>query len=355
MKYVSSNGYSGYSAYQSVLWHYKTDMSIEVLNRWFANIFNDGVLYYEPTTESTNIVRIKKGTSFIIKQKDCEEDDKKIAKIDVVLNFDFNITGYGDGLYHLIAVWENLQLATRGCDFFLVSSLPTTYNYVKLGEVTINGGIITNNTNNNQTKPGVTPALYGGSGYSGYLGISGYSGLGESGYSGMDGAAAFSGYSGIDGTSGYSGISGFSGVNPGPQGISGYSGAIGGIGNSGTSGYSGVAPTYTECLILALSDEYTNLVIDVSNPVINFRSPYALNISKIKGSLRQASSSGTVTIRILKNDVWIATLGIGANNYYNNNISEPFSLVENDKINMYITGAGTNAQGLKLYLIGTKT
>lgn len=241
-KYVSQSGYTGY-ANQSVIWHYMTDIDRDLLNRWFVNIFSQGMLYYIPDPAgSTNdppvappiggtVVTIPQGTSFIIKEKTATiAGEEQIAKVDMVLDHELDITEITDlggnplavGVYSLVAIWENAADEDRGVEYYLASAADIialgTYNYVKLGEVTLydNGGNleISDNTTTGQTHASM---------YSGLIGWSGWSGAGTSGYSGY---SSFSGYSGVSGYSGYSGRSGYSGYSA-ISGYSGYSGAGG--------------------------------------------------------------------------------------------------------------------------------
>lgn len=237
-KYVSSSGYTGY-ANQSVVWHYMTDFDGDLLGRQFVNIFSQGMLYYIPDpVGSTNIppgtppiggtvVTIPQGTSFIIKEKTAIiAGEEQITKVDMILDHELDITEIADmggsplgvGVYSLIAIWENLDDADIGIDFYLatgpnIDALDVAgYNYVKLGEVTLydNAGNleISDNTTTGQTHASMYSGLIGWSGWSG-AGTSGYSGY--SSFSGYSGASSFSGWSGVSGAVGESGVSGYSG------------------------------------------------------------------------------------------------------------------------------------------------
>ncbi len=64
-KYCDVAGYTGTSYAQSVVWHYKTDIDRDVLNRWFVNIFDQGVC-------GRNIIPNQRKNIHKPKCKDCE-------------------------------------------------------------------------------------------------------------------------------------------------------------------------------------------------------------------------------------------------------------------------------------------
>ena len=245
-KYVSPNGVSGYSGYeQCLVWHYRTDIDRDVLNRWFVNVFNQGIVYYvpnpdtdtSPSTAGGTTITISLGTSFLIKQKETGADGDKIAKGDMVQNYEIDISGYGDDTYNIVGVWENEPDEYRGIEFYLYTDAEVNtnlivpgYNYIIFGQVEIYSGMVVSNTTTAQTQGSMYSGLAGWSGWSGYIGATGLSGI--SGYSGV------SGYSGTSGTSGTSGVSGE--PDTGPSGWSGVSGYSSLSGWSGESGFSGV-------------------------------------------------------------------------------------------------------------------
>lgn len=191
------------------------------------------------------------------------------------------------------------------------------------------------------------------SGYSGYSGTNGASGT--SGYSGTNGASGTSGYSGIDGTSGYSGIDGTSGTS-GYSGYSGYSG----VGTSGTSGYSGSQGPSPTVLVVALSDETTDLSTGTS--VVTMRVPFAMTLTSIpRASLATASSSGLVTVDIKESGTTILgtdKLSIDASEKTSTTAATATTLVDSSladdaELTFDITAAGTGAKGLKVTLYFT--
>jgi hypothetical protein len=349
-KYVAHAGSVG-SGYQCVMWHYKTDINKDVLNRWFGNIYEHGVLRYVPTPVSGGTtVTIPRGTSLIVKSATSTADDVLIAKVDTILDYDIDISALANATYHVICIWNNPDDELVGVEFSLESVLPVSGNYVKLGEVVKTGGVIFSNTTTNQTIPGATPAMNGYSGFSG-IGESGLSGT--SGFSGIAGAATFIGDSGI------SGWSGFSGVNPGPQGISGFSGQVGVQGSSGASGFSGIAPSNPECIIMAISDEVSPLTTGTAK--LSFIMPYAFTLSSVKVSLNVASTSGTPTFNIKKAGSTIFTTKptIDINELTTVTAATPSVLLTtsfsaNDLITVDIDVAGTGSTGAKIYMIGYK-
>lgn len=357
--YVDEGGFTGAAFRQSVIWHYKQDLSRNLVNRWFVNIFEAGVLKYVPSASgasvppvTTSTVTIAAGTSFLIKEKAAVSPDERIAKVDIIIDHVINVaTGYADATYSLIAVWENAADEYRGCEFSLVTVLPSD-NYVKFGEVLLSGGVVQTNTITGQTQAGMCSGLLGYSGISGY---SGASGIGLSGFSGYSGTGAS--------MQGYSGTSGYSAASPGASGYSGYSSNLPGVqgtsGYSGKSGYSGLAGT--ECILLTCSDETTPITTGTK---VVFRMPYAMTLSKVKVSL---TTPGTTSTEI--NVRWGTVGGVGGTSIFSSlpiitsglyttvatSTISTASLADNEEITAKINLAGTSATGCKIYLIGTKS
>ena len=299
-KYVSPLGYAGTDHSQSVMWHYRTDIDRNCLDRWFVNIFDQGVVYYvpnpdtvsNPSTAGGSILTISLGTSLLIKQKITGVDGEKIAKLDMVRDWEIDVSGYSPGTYHVLAVWENAAEEFRGVDFYIYTDAEKTtnldtpgYNYVKLGEVTIaSGGTIDANNTDNQTVGSMFSGLAGWSGYSGESGFSGASG--RSGYSGHYGEDGISGISGYSGASGYTGFSGFSGApDTGPSGYSGVSGYSGPSGYSGYSGRSGTSGVSGWSGTASLSFVYSGAdTIDENNMIVIpvYRSADQINLVSLK-------------------------------------------------------------------------
>lgn len=353
-KYVSSLGNSDES--QSLVFHYKMDFDRNLFGRWFVNVFEHGVLQYvpnpdtdtSPSTAGGTSITIPVGTSFLIKQKETAADGDKIAKGDMVDDFVIDISGYGDGTYNIVGVWENEADAARGMDFYLYTDAEVAtnltvpgYNYIIFGQVAVSSGTVTSNTTTGQTAGSLYPGLVGWSGYSGELGTSGWSG--KSGYSGY---SSFSGWSGV---SGYSSISGWSGVS-GYSSVSGF---------SGWSGYSGTTPDISECIIVAASDEITPLIIGTAK--VTFYIPYDFTLSSVKASLTTYGSTSTIVdVVYTRGGVTGSIFGTKPTFAASSYIAAAATLnvtdfLENDRMVVNIDTAGTAATGLKVYLIGTKT
>jgi len=364
---VSYGGYTGTAYDQSVVWHYKTDMDRSVLNRWYANIFSQGVLVYIPSALALTSVIVAKGTSFIINEKNCFDfttalaDDLKLAKVDMVRDYSMSVAAMPNGVYYLIAIWENAADEYRGVEFSLVAALPTVppavggYYYIVFGQVTVNGGTVANNTTVGQTKAQIASGVMG---FSGYSGLSGYSG--ESGFTGVSGFPGSASSAGDSGWSGYTGVSGYSGNNPGSSGYSGVMGYSGfsGIGLSGFSGRSGFSGTAGfECILVAASDELTPLASGTSK--VTFRMPYGFIISKVKGTLTTGGSTLTQVdvnqsgVTVLSTKIQMTGIGIKSNSVTGAGISTTL-LSDDAEITIDIDNAGTGATGLKVYLIGNK-
>jgi hypothetical protein len=388
-KYVAEQGYGGTAYPQSVIWHYKTDIDRDVLNRWFVNIFEQGVLFYTPSPDTaggdppTVGPTIPAGTSFLIKQKDAVSPNEKIAKVDMIL--DYTLPIYADGVgYALIAQWANDDDEYRGVEFYLKTPaemallIASGENYVQFGTVEIDStagggstpGLVSSNTTAGQTTASMYSGLNGWSGFSGEIGVSGFSGFsgfssdsGFSGYSGVDGAAA------LQGDSGYSGISGYSGENPGYSGYSGISGfsGLGLSGYSGRSGYSGTSgfsgSTGSECILVTCSDESTPLTTGWKTI---FRMPYGMLLTSVKASLTAVASTNTTVAIRLNADypgstgsnmlTTFLTIPLGTKSatvLAGGGISIP-TLPNDSEILIGVNSAGTNAAGLKVYFIGNK-
>ena len=377
--YVSYTGYSGTLYDQSVLWHYKTDMNRNILNRWYANIFSQGVLNYTPSGTGGTDITIAKGTSLIINDKNCASNDLKIAKLDMYLDYVISVSALSDAAYYLYAVFENTADEYVGVDFYLATVLPSLppavggYWYVVLGQVTVLAGVAVGNTTFGQTICSIGSGIIGYSGYSGitatsgYSGKSGISGYGFSGYTGASGqpSLASSGYTGWSGVSGYSGanpgLSGWTGYTgySGKSGTSGYSGS-GGTGYSGVSGksgwtgYSGYAGN--ECIIIAASDELSPLTTGTR---ATFRMPYGFLLSKVKGSLTTGGTSLTsIDVRQAGSSILNTKINFNGALDKSNSVTGAgiltSILLDDYEITVYFITVGSGATGVKVYLIGTK-
>lgn len=266
-QYVASSGYSGPTGNQSVVWHYKTDIDRNLLNKWFVNIFEQGILEYTATSPDVVTVRIPKGSSFIIKEKEVTTPgEESIAKVDMVYQHDIDISGFADDTYYLVGKWLNSPNDTHGVDFMLLNDAQfisefsigvNDYNYVRFGEVKVVGGAIDYNTTSGWSQASLFTGLVGWSGWSGTSGWSGYSGY--SSFSGFSGYSSFSGYSGYSSFSGWSGWSSFSGTS-GYSGVSGYSGSGGYDISLGVVG----SPTASEVVLLFVTPRAYTIPTDAT-------------------------------------------------------------------------------------------
>lgn len=126
------------------------------------------------------------------------------------------------------------------------------------------------------------------------------------------------------------------------------------------AGRAALGIAYPNDFIVACSDETTN--ISVANGVYTFRVNRATTLSSVKASLNVASSSGNVTVDVLKNGVSILSTTITIEQNETTSLdatTQPVlsttALAADDIISINITGAGTGAKGLKVTLLGTLT
>ena len=134
-KYVESDT-------QSLIFHHKTELSADSLNNYLVNILEPGVLYFEVESSDigTSNLTIKKGNSFIIQPLNPPYSDF-VGKLDIVQNFQINVSGYADGTYYLYVEWNYSTIETEGADFRLESTLPVS-KHVYIGEVEVSSGLI---------------------------------------------------------------------------------------------------------------------------------------------------------------------------------------------------------------------
>jgi hypothetical protein len=137
------------------------------------------------------------------------------------------------------------------------------------------------------------------------------------------------------------------------------------IGNTILSGsliVSGSTHGIAEHMILAISDETTN--ITTGNAKVTFRAPFAMTLTQIpRSSLSTASSSGLVTVDINENGTTILganKLSIDANEKTSTTAATPTTLADtaiadDAEITIDIDAAGTGARGLKVTLYYIKT
>lgn len=134
----------------------------------------------------------------------------------------------------------------------------------------------------------------------------------------------------------------------GPAGADGTQGVDGAPGADGAPGMDGFG--------FALSNEVTP--ISVATNVVRFRMPQALTLSSVRASLSEPSTSGIVTVDINQDGVSILStkLTIDANEKTSTTAAVPAvisttSLTDDAEISFDIDTAGTNARGLKVWLI----
>lgn len=116
----------------------------------------------------------------------------------------------------------------------------------------------------------------------------------------------------------------------------------------------------TESLIVAVGDETT--AITTGTAKVTFRMPYAFTLTAVRASLTTTSSSGNPAIDI--NEAGVSVLStkitIDAGEKTSTTAATPpvisdSSLADDAEITIDIDTAGTDAAGLKVYLIGRRT
>lgn len=113
----------------------------------------------------------------------------------------------------------------------------------------------------------------------------------------------------------------------------------------------------TDTIIVSVVSETT--VLTTGTGKRTFRMPYAFTVTAVRASLTTASSSGVVTVDINDSGTSILStkLTIDANEKTSTTaataaVISDTSLADDAEITIDIDGAGTNAAGLKVYLIG---
>lgn len=114
-----------------------------------------------------------------------------------------------------------------------------------------------------------------------------------------------------------------------------------------SSSYS-IKPTV---IAFACSDETTQIVS--GSALGTFYIPYSLTVSNIKASLTISGSSSS-SVDILKNGttVFAAPMIISASAYTGSRIPTLSSFNSDDRIQVDLNAAGTDAAGLKIYILG---
>jgi hypothetical protein len=115
-----------------------------------------------------------------------------------------------------------------------------------------------------------------------------------------------------------------------------------------------------ESILIAASDEVTPIAAGTAK--VTFRMPYAFVLQQVRASLTTASTSGLVTVDINEAGTSILStkLTVDANEKSSTTAATPAvisdsALLNDAEITIDIDAAGTNAAGLKVYLIGYKS
>ena len=115
------------------------------------------------------------------------------------------------------------------------------------------------------------------------------------------------------------------------------------------------AVSSTESMIISASDELTSLTVGTAKTT--FRMPYAFTLTAVKVSLTNTSTSGNPTIDINESGTSILSspVAITAGQKTATATVGDSSLANLAEMTVDIDVAGTNASGLKIYLIGSQT
>ena len=119
--------------------------------------------------------------------------------------------------------------------------------------------------------------------------------------------------------------------------------------------------TRTTSFIVACSDETT--AIDSTGTKVTFYMPFDFTVASVRASLTTTSSSGTPTIDISEDGTSIMTttkITIDAGDLIStDSATQPVltdtALADESKITLDVDVTGTDATGLKVYIIGYKT
>ena len=135
------------------------------------------------------------------------------------------------------------------------------------------------------------------------------------------------------------------------------------IGSVGLAVEGGTPSPYTRTtsFVIACSDETT--AIDSTGTKCTFFMPYGYTIESVRASLTTTSSSGTPTIDISEDGTSIMTttkITIDAGDLISTeSATQPVltdtALADESKITIDVDVTGTDATGLKVYIIGYKT
>jgi len=129
---------------------------------------------------------------------------------------------------------------------------------------------------------------------------------------------------------------------------------------SSTSGGGDSPYKRTTSFVMACSDETT--AISDTGTVLTFYMPYAYTVTEVRASLTTTSSSGTPTIDINEDGTTILStkITIDAGDLIStDSTTQPVlsdtALADASKLTIDVDVTGTDATGLKVYIIGYKT
>ena len=123
----------------------------------------------------------------------------------------------------------------------------------------------------------------------------------------------------------------------------------------GDNSWSTVSVSTTESFIISASDELTSLTVGTGKTT--FLMPYAFTLTAVKVSLTNTSTSGNPTIDINENGTSILSSPVAITAGQKSAVASvgDSSLANLAEMTVDIDVAGTNASGLKIYLIGSQT
>ena len=118
----------------------------------------------------------------------------------------------------------------------------------------------------------------------------------------------------------------------------------------------------SQALLIALSDELSDLQTSSTIPAVTFRMPYPMTITSVTASLTTASSAGSTIINIKESGTTIFSTNLTIDSMEESSttaatpvvISDP-DLASDAEIEMFINTAGASTSGLKVALIGYLT
>jgi len=116
---------------------------------------------------------------------------------------------------------------------------------------------------------------------------------------------------------------------------------------------------HKEVIVVAVGDEITPISADTS--LVTFRMPFAMTVTAVRGSLSIAGSTGT-TVDINDGGTTILSTKLTFDSAEKTTttaatpaVISDAALADDAEITIDIDAAGTDAAGLKVYIIGTRT